>query len=153
MTIGAGLANKNPLTIRRCLSSSGTEEQHNRQFDVLHGAAARLGIPRTTLVSGCASWAFLWINSADRGTTGRKRPLSDSSELRGDEESQTRSLTRTNDDVDSDVGLMSVVSSVRYVMPRKSRNTRCRALTMRRSTCSHSAHRATTPGFCMYTCA
>jgi hypothetical protein len=43
-----------------------------------------------------------------------------------------------------------VVSNRKYFIPPTSRNTRCRALTRRRSTCSQTEHRATWPGPSMY---
>ena len=46
-----------------------------------------------------------------------------------------------------------MLSGVKHVMPRRSRNARWRAFTKRRSMCSQTAHRATTPGACMYRCA
>ena len=43
------------------------------------------------------------------------------------------------------------VSRHKYVMPRTSRNTRWRVFAQRRTTCSQTGHRATTPGPSMYT--
>src|SRR5215831_11371088 len=42
------------------------------------------------------------------------------------------------------------VSRLKYVMPLKSSRARSRMVTKRSSTCSQTAHRATTPGHCMY---